>query len=118
MNDKIKIEVFGIKNQPAGGGCCSCGGNCGPVQTIGEQYEELIQFLKEKNLSDKVDIKFIEINKENLKEYAEINKLLEEGYYLPLTLVNGSLKLYTLISNEVIYDEIKKSLAQVINLKI
>ena len=110
MNDKVKIEIFGIKNQPAGGGC-SCSGNCGPVQTIGEQYEELIQFLKEKNLSDKADIKFIEINRENLKEYVEINKLLEEGYYLPLTLVNGSLKLYTLISNEVIYDEIKKSLA-------
>jgi hypothetical protein len=28
-----------------------------------------------------------------------------------LTLVNGSLKLYALISNELIYDEIKKSLA-------
>jgi disulfide oxidoreductase YuzD len=111
MNNKVKIEIFGIKNQPANGGCCSCSGNCRPVQTIGEQYEELIQFLKEKNLSDKVDIKFIEINKENLKEYVEINKLLEEEYYLPLTLVSGSLKLYALISNELIYDEIKKSLA-------
>jgi len=111
MNNKIKIEIFGIKNQPANGGCCNCSGNCGPLQTIGEQYEELIEFLKAKNLIDKVDIKFIEINKENLIEYTEINKLLEEEYYLPLTLVNGSLKLYALISNELIYDEIKKSLA-------
>ncbi len=109
MDDRVKIEIFGIKNLPAGGGC-SCGGNCGPVQTIGEQYEELVEFLEKKNLNDKLDIKFIEINKENLKEHVEINKLLEEGCYLPLTFVNGSLKLYSLISNELIYDEIKKSL--------
>ncbi len=110
MDDKVKIEIFGIKNQPAGGGC-SCGGNCGPVQTIGEQYEELIQFLEGKNLSDKVDIKFIEINRENLKEYIEINKLLDEGHYLPLTFINESLKLHAFISNETIYDQIVKSLA-------
>jgi disulfide oxidoreductase YuzD len=110
MDGKVKIEIFGIKNQPAGGGC-SCGGNCGPVQTIGEQYEDLVKFLDKKNLNDKLDIKFIEINRENLKKYIEINKFLENGYYQPLTLVNGTLKLYALISNEMIYNEIKKYLA-------
>lgn len=110
MDDKVRIEIFGIKNQPAGGGC-SCSGNCGPVQTIGEQYEELIEYLEEKNLSDKLNIKFVEINRENLKEYTEINKLLEAGYYLPLTSINGSFRFDGFILNELIYDEIKKSLA-------
>ena len=80
------------------------------VQTIGKQYEELVEYLEKKNLNDKLDIKFIEINRENLKDFLEINKFLEDGYYLPLTLVNETLKLYALISNEIIYDEIKKSL--------
>ena len=108
MGDKVKIEIFGIKSQPSGG-FCRCGGSCSPAQTDGEQYEGLIQFLKEKNLSEKVDISFIEIDGENAKEYGHINKLLEDGYYLPLTFINGALKLYALISNELIYDEIKKS---------
>lgn len=67
MNDKVKIEIFGFKNQPAGGGC-SCGGNCGPVQTIGEQYEELVKFLEKKYFSNRLDLEFIEINKENLEK--------------------------------------------------
>ena len=33
MDDKVKIEIFGIKNQPAGGSC-SCGGNCGPYKLL------------------------------------------------------------------------------------
>ena len=112
MNDKVKIEVFGIKNQPANGGCCSCGGNCGPVQTIGEQYEELVEFLEKKYFSNRLDLEFIEINKENLEKFSEINKLLEEGYYLPLTFINGTLKLHAFISNETIFDQIIKSITQ------
>ena len=111
MNDKIKIEVFGIKNQPAGGGC-NCAGNCGPIQTIDEKYEELAEFLKKKYFSNRLDIEFIEINKENLEKFSEINKLLDEGHYLPLTFINGTLKLHGFIQNETIYDQIIKSITQ------
>ncbi|MCL4377906.1 MAG: hypothetical protein M1409_05910 [Actinobacteria bacterium] len=110
MDDKIKIEIFGIKNQPAGGSCLySC--SFGPVQTIGEQYKELVKFLEKKYFANRLDLKFVEINKENLEKLPEINKLLDEGYYFPLTLINGKLKLNSFISNEVIFDLIIKSLA-------
>lgn len=110
MEGKIKVEIFGIKNQPAGGSCrCSC--SFGPVQTIGEQYEELVEFLGKKYFTNRLDVKFIEINKENLEKLPEIKKILDEGYYFPLTLINGNIKLNAFISNEIIYDEIIKSLA-------
>ena len=110
MNNKIKVEIYGIKNHPAGGSCsCSC--SFGPVQTIGEQYEELVKFLKKKYFANRLDIKFIEVNKENLEKLSEIKKLLDEGYYFPITLINGNIKLNAFISNEKIYDEIIKSLA-------
>lgn len=109
MVSKVKVEIFGIKDQPAGGGCsCSC---CsGSVQTVGEKYDLLVKFLKEHNLSDKVEIKFIELNRENLKKYAEINKLFKGGYYLPMTLVNGVIKFSGPFSNEDIHEEIKNHL--------
>ena len=43
MSKNIRIEVFGIKDESAGGSCCAggCGpGECGPAATMGELYKK------------------------------------------------------------------------------
>jgi len=51
--EKFSVEVFGIKDQVADGGC-DCGGVCGPQKTIGEIYIEFSEFIKTSDVSDKM----------------------------------------------------------------
>lgn len=109
MSYKIKVEVFGIKDQSVGGGC-SCGGGCGPTNTMGEMYDELVGFLSNTNLKDCIETQFIDVLRDNLNEnkFVEVENMMNKGYRLPLTSVNGKFKFFGGISNEMIFGEIKK----------
>lgn len=108
MDEKVLVEVFGNKDETPSCGCsCSC---CGPAKTMGESYDELVDYLKEMDVSSKVDIHFIDMNKDDVSKYGGIKEILDKGFTLPLTAINGTVKFYGGISNGMIYDGIKEEL--------
>lgn len=109
MSEKIKVEIFGIKDQPLSCGC-GCGESCGPTKTMGLAYEEFVDFLKNSNIKDNVETQFIDVLMDNLNDHESVIKAMQSGFTLPLTAIDGELKFYGGISNEMIYDEIAKSI--------
>lgn len=108
MNNKYKIEVFGIRNQATGGGC-SCSGGCGPTITMGELYHEVEASLKTSPVKDQIDMKFIDVFHDELDEYKYVIEAMNKGFGLPLTSVNGELKFFGGMSAEMILDLVEKS---------
>lgn len=106
MSEKVKVQVFGIRDGSSGG-CCSCGGGCAPTMTMGQMYDDFVRFIKDSDLNEKVETEFIDVIEDRLEGYDEALKLLEEGYSLPLTLINGIPRFYGGISNKMLYDAIK-----------
>lgn len=107
MSEKVKVQVFGVRDGASGGGC-SCGGGCAPTMTMGEMYDEFVRFIKDSDINEKVETEFVDVIEDGLEGYVEALKLLEKGYGLPLTLINGKPRFYGGISNEMFYDVIKK----------
>ena len=107
MLNKIRVDVFGIKDQPIGGGC-SCSGGCGPIKTMGEMYDEFVNFLSNSNLKQPIETKFIDVLMDDLSKYEVIEEAINKGYSIPLTTINGTLKFYGGIPDKVIFSEIEK----------
>lgn len=108
MSNKTKIEVFGVRNQAAGGGC-SCSGGCGPTVTMGEMYEEFETFMKSSELKDQVEVNFIDVFYDDLDEYKYIIDAMNKGFGLPLTSVNGELRFFGGISGTMVMDLLQQS---------
>lgn len=107
MTKKIKVEVFGIRNQAAGGGC-SCSGGCGPTITMGEMYDTFVDYMSKSSLKENLEIKFIDVFMEDLVDnYKYIIDAMNRGFGLPLTAVNGNLKFYGGLAGEMMFDQIK-----------
>lgn len=107
MSKKIKVEVFGVKNQAAGSGC-SCSGGCEPTVTMGEMYDTFVDYISKSSLKDSLEIKFIDVFVEDIvDDYKYIIDALNKGFGLPLTAVNGELKFYGGLIGEVVFDQLK-----------
>lgn len=107
MIKKIKVEVFGIKNQAAGSGC-SCSGGCGPTETMGEMYDTFVDFMSKSTLKDNLDIKFIDVFMDDFVDnYQYVIDAMNKGLGLPLTAVNGDLKFYGGLAGEMMFDQLK-----------
>ncbi|MFZ5973908.1 MAG: hypothetical protein ACOYU3_00675 [Bacillota bacterium] len=113
MNEKIKVEVFGIRDQAAssgcGGGCCDCGSDCGPQATMGEMFEQLQDFIEASDMKDRVELAFIDVINDDMDGYADVNMAMERGFMIPLTAIDGKLRFHRGISNEMIYEAITES---------
>lgn len=107
MSEKIKVEVFGIKDQSSNGGC-NCSGGCGSNKTMGEQYQEFLYFLSTTKLRDRIDISFVDILMDDMNKYDSILDAMNQGYTLPLTAINDEIKFYGGISHKMIYEGIRK----------
>lgn len=107
MEEKIKVIVFGIKDQSTGGDC-NCSGGCGPVKTMGEAYEEFVNYLYNTKLRNHIDIEFIDILMDNMDEHDSVLDAMNKGYGLPLTTINGNIKFYGGISNKMIFNSLRK----------
>ena len=104
MDNKIKVDIFGVKGQEGDCGCA--GGGCGPTQTIDEQVDELKKFLDENSSEVDVEVKFFDVMEDEIEEIDQIKAMTEQGYSLPLTAIEGKMKFYGGISPQMIYDEI------------
>lgn len=108
MNNKIKIEVFGVKNQTAGGGC-SCSGGCGPTITMGEMYKDFEEYMMRTSMKDQIEVSFIDVFYDDLDEYRYVIDAMNKGLGLPLTSVNGELKFYGGMSGQMVMDYIMQT---------
>lgn len=106
----VQLDVFGILEE-APVGSCSCGGACGSEteKTMGEMFEDLVQFCQESDLVADVQLKFIDVFEDDLKGYDTAHTMFKNGFALPLVAVNGVVHFYGGISNSKIYDEVRKS---------
>ena len=114
MSSKIVIEVFGIRDQSAGGGgCgggCSCSGGCGPAPTMGEMYQDLVGFMEKSEVKDEIALRFIDVLEANMDEHEAVKKVLDSGIGLPLTVINGEPRFYGGLSTWQVFSEVKKIL--------
>lgn len=109
MSEKIKVKVFGIKNQASGGGCnCSGSCSCNPTKAMSEMYDDFVTFLSNTNLRNHIDIEFIDILMDNMEEHKSVLDAMQQGYKLPITAINGSIKFYGGISNKMIFNSLRK----------
>ena len=105
---KIKVEVFGVKSQAAGG-ACSCSGECGPAVTMGDMYTEFETFMKSSSVKDQVELSFIDVFFDDLDEFRYVIDAMNKGFGLPLTAVNGELKFFGGISGQMVEEIIQKT---------
>lgn len=136
MEKKIQIQIFGAWDWVLGGGCSSggCGGcsskskegsasGCGGCSSggeggcssktpkqMGELYEELLQFLQGSDVKERVELEFLDIRKVNVLDYDDIRVLFDRGYELPYCVIDGIVRYYGGISNDLIYKDIKELL--------
>jgi len=106
----VQLDVFGIREE-APAGSCSCGGACGSEieKTMGEMFEDLVQFCQESDLAAGVQLKFIDVFEDDLKGCDTAHTMFKNGFALPLVAINGVVRFYGGISHSKIYDEVKKS---------
>ena len=105
----VQVDVFGIREEvPAG--TCSCGGACGSTTeiTMGEMYEDLVQFCQESDLATDVQLQFIDVIEDDLKGFDTAHTMFKNGFTLPLVAVNGVVRFYGGISHSRIYNEVRK----------
>lgn len=134
--NKITVQIFGIENinidsscgvSSGCGGCknsdhkCGdCGnGSCGlkggiqnVKKTMGDVFKELVKLIKDSDVRDKVYLEFIDVNKiGDIHPYNDILELLDNGFELPITVIDGIVRYYGGISGKFIYNDIKELLS-------
>lgn len=130
--DKINVQVFGIKNDRVDYGCsisnkCGCGAHkCGGCinenyesltdrqkagKTMGDSFEELVEFIRNSDVGEKTHLEFIDVNKlGEIHPYNDIIDFRDRGFNLPITVVDGIVRYYGGISGKLIYKDIKELL--------
>lgn len=133
--NKIIIQIFGNKDENINSGCgmsegCSgCGSNahkcsgcgnhgCGNKgettesnKTMDVIYSELVKFIMNSDVGDKVSMEFVDINKVGIHPYYDIEDLVERGFDPPITVIDGIVRYYGGISGKLIYNDVKELLS-------
>ncbi|TCK98190.1 hypothetical protein EDC19_0608 [Natranaerovirga hydrolytica] len=107
---KINIEVFGISNYVLGKSCCGktyCDKN---TRTNMDLFKEFLEYIQDSDVQNAVQVKFIDIVKDELEAYDYAVAELKEGSIVPLVFINGSLESTEGIPTMQIYHTIKKLL--------
>jgi len=108
----VEIEVYGIWDEDPAASSCRCGG-CGcavPAQTMGEMFESLGTSLDASDIKDRCSLRFIDILKDSDAQVNQVRQLIETGYKLPLTSLNGSWSFYGGMSSDLFLTKIREIL--------
>jgi len=95
-NKAVLVEVL-QGTQATGGGCSCCSGgcaseaDCGSPKDFADLTAQLTDELK-KVYGDKVEVKYVDVDKMGLDNYPIMNQVLQMGYPYPVTLINGQPK--------------------------
>jgi hypothetical protein len=111
----VEIEVYGIWDEAPAATSCGCGaGGCGPgaapTPTMGEMFQSLRTSIEGSDLKERCTLRFIDVIKESDAAVDEVRKLVETGYWLPLTALNGKWSFHGGISNELFSLRIREML--------
>jgi len=110
----VEIEVYGIWDEDPAASSCGCGGGgCGcatPAQTMGEMFESLRTSIDASGIKDKCSLRFIDILKDSDALVNQVRQLVETGYKLPLTAMNGSWSFYGGMSSDLFLTKIREIL--------
>lgn len=111
MNEKIKIAVFGIKDQAVGGGSCGAG-SCQAAPTIGELYTGLVNFLEQTDVKDAIELSFIDIFQKENRSFAMVEDYMDRGFNLPIVSIDNKKFFHSGLYNQLIYETVKELLAE------
>ena len=110
----VEIEVYGIWDEDPAASSCGCGGGgceCAtPAQTMGEMFESLRTSLDASDIKDRCSLRFIDIIKDSDAQVNQVRQLIETGYKLPLTALNGSWSFYGGMSSDLFLTKIREIL--------
>ena len=108
----VEIEVYGIWDQAPAASSCGCGdGGCAtPVQTMGEMFDSLRTSLDASDLKEQCSLRFIDIIKDSDAQVNQVRQLIETGYKLPLTALNGNWSFYGGMSSDLFLTKIREIL--------
>ena len=124
---KILIQIFGIEDEIIDecencmkrcSGCrkCCINHDCGSIKktnnkkNMWETYEDMAAFIKSSEIGENAVMEFIDIKRDGLQNYNNVQKLLLEGYKIPLTVIDGIVRYYGGISKKLIYEDVKELL--------
>lgn len=104
MNPRANIKIYGLWDGIAGG---AYGKNL--ARTMGAQFNELVDFIKESDIAMDVDINFIDLLVDHPGEaYSFVRGLYNSGYRFPYVVINDKLTYYGAIPVWDIYNETKR----------
>ena len=110
----VEIEVYGIWDEDPAASSCGCGGGgCGcatPAQTMGEMFESLRTSLDASDIKERCSLRFIDIIKDSDAQVNQVRKMVETGYSLPLTALNGTWSFYGGMSSDLFLTKIREIL--------
>lgn len=93
-NTSVLVEILqGTQAVSSGCNCSSCGSaaSCGSNIDYEKATSELADQLK-KTYGDQVEVKYVNVDKTGLDDYAVVSRVLQMGYPYPITLINGEPK--------------------------
>lgn len=91
--------------------CSGCGSGNEPSKTVGQQYEELLEFINNSDIKDMVKLEFYDLKKINVLDYDDIRILTEMDYEAPFVVIDGIVRYYGGISEQLIYKDVKELLS-------
>ncbi|MEN6349253.1 MAG: hypothetical protein ABFD08_07640 [Syntrophomonas sp.] len=93
-NTSVLVEILqGTQVVSGGCNCSSCGSaaSCGSNVDYEKATGELAEQLK-KTYGDKVEVKYVDVDKAGIGNYPIVDRVLQMGYPYPITLINGDPK--------------------------
>ncbi|MCD2346952.1 hypothetical protein [Clostridium guangxiense] len=125
-NEVVLIEVFGLnrerecvhENGDSCSGCSGCGSSsscsghsdCEGNKNMFLMYKELIEYIKNTDLANKVEIEFIDTDKIDIDKYDYLQEAFKKKFMLPIVAINETVKFYGGVPSRLIYREVKKEL--------
>ncbi|MEY8000160.1 hypothetical protein AB8U03_08100 [Clostridium sp. Mt-5] len=138
---KIKINIYGNKNAVLSGinycgsndnfnncsqesrcaDCSNCKNNHNAsgssdkltFMKTKDLYDNLKNFLEISDVSENIDINFVELNKTKFlkEEESRVENIIQKGFEPPITVIDGIIRYYGGISNILVYRDIKDLLS-------
>jgi len=100
------IQIAGRSSNT--GGCSGCGSSSEISKTVGQQYQELIDYLNNSDIKNAVKLEFYDLKKVNVLDYDDIRILTEMDYEGPFVVIDGIVRYYGGISGHLIYKDAKE----------
>jgi disulfide oxidoreductase YuzD len=100
----ILVEVLEGTQPETGCNCSGCGSSagCGSARDIPAETNKLADELS--SYGDKVEVKYVNVDKEGSDNYPNLDRILQMGYPYPITIINGEPK----FAGGIMADEVKK----------